>query len=188
MEKELLVHWQSFFKIDQIGIDDDFFEMGGDSLKAITFISIIHQAFNVEIALPDFFNIPTIRQMAEFISQADKKMYRKIEKAEKRDYYPLSSAQKRLYLVQQLDQTSTGYNEFTAGRIAGKLDMQRLENVFRQLINRHESLRTSFKAIDGVPMQCIAEHAEFHADFFDLSNVAGQEGQNQKEQEVISNF
>lgn len=89
--------------------------MGGDSLKAITFISIIHQAFNVEIALPDFFNIPTIRQMAEFISQADKKIYRKIEKAEKQDYYPLSSAQKRLYLVQQLDQTSTGYNEFTAG-------------------------------------------------------------------------
>ncbi|AUZ37550.1 hybrid non-ribosomal peptide synthetase/type I polyketide synthase [Bacillus sp. MBGLi79] len=188
MEKELLVHWQSFFKIDQIGIDDDFFEMGGDSLKAITFISILHQAFNVEIALPDFFNIPTIRQMAEFISQADKKIYRKIEKAEKQDYYPLSSAQKRLYLVQQLDQTSTGYNEFTAGRIAGKLDMQRLENAFRQLIHRHESLRTSFKAIDGVPMQCIAEHAEFHADFFDLSHLAGQEGQNEKEQEVISSF
>ncbi|MED1124973.1 non-ribosomal peptide synthetase/type I polyketide synthase [Bacillus atrophaeus] len=188
IEKKLLVHWQSFFKIDQIGIDDDFFEMGGDSLKAITFISVIHQAFHVEIALPDFFKIPTIRQMADFISRAEKKMYKKIEKAAKRDYYPLSSAQKRLYLVQQFDKTSTGYNEFTAGRIAGKLEMKKLEHAFRQLILRHESLRTSFEAVDGVPMQCIAEHAEFHADFFDLSHTADEEVRKQKEQEVISGF
>ncbi|MBY8914129.1 amino acid adenylation domain-containing protein [Bacillus sp. YC2] len=186
MEKELLAHWQAFFKIDQIGIDDDFFEMGGDSLKAISFISVIHQAFDVEIALPDFFNIPTIRQMSEYISGADKKVYQKIKKAEKRPYYPLSSAQKRLYLVQQFDKSSTGYNEFTAGRISGNLNMKQVEETFRKLISRHESLRTFFAVKDGTPVQFIAEHADFQADFYDLSHLEEPDADEQKE--VIRSF
>ncbi|KAA6473946.1 non-ribosomal peptide synthetase/type I polyketide synthase [Bacillus swezeyi] len=188
MEKELRVHWQTFFKIDQIGVDDDFFEMGGDSLKAITFISIIHKAFSVEMTLPDFFKIPTIRQMAEYISSADKTSYKKIEKAPKREYYPLSSAQKRLYLVQQIDNESTGYNEFTAGKISGKLNINKLEQAFGQLIQRHESLRTSFVVKDGVPVQKIEEQVDFQADIFDLSDVKDRESALQQEKEVMSQF
>lgn len=188
LEKELSIYWQNFFKISQIGIDDDFFEMGGDSLKAINFISIIHKAFSVVIPLPEFFKIPTIREMAQYLSGAEKKTYQIIEKAPQKDFYPLSSAQKRLYLVQQFDKTSTGYNEFTAGRIVGKLNMEKLERTFMKLIKRHESLRTSFVVIDGVPVQKIEDNVEFHVEFFDLSDINDQLKSEQSQKEVINQF
>ena len=187
LEKALSQHWQAFFKIDEIGIDDHFFEMGGDSLKAITFIGIIHRAFSVELTLPQFFQIPTIRLMAAYIDQADTAAYHAIEKAEVKEHYPLSSAQKRLYLMQQMDVNSTGYNEFKAGRIKGKLDISRLEWAFQQLIKRHESLRTSFVLENGVPYQKIEEEVPFAVTLFDLTKGSTQ-GSEEDQKQVIEQF
>ncbi|MFW5428137.1 non-ribosomal peptide synthetase/type I polyketide synthase [Bacillus pumilus] len=187
LEKELSQHWQAFFKIDDIGIDDHFFEMGGDSLKAITFIGIIHRAFSVELTLPQFFQIPTIRLMAAYIDQADTAAYHAIEKAEVKEHYPLSSAQKRLYLMQQMDVNSTGYNEFKAGRIKGKLDISRLEWAFQQLIKRHESLRTAFVLENGVPYQKIEEEVPFAVTLFDLTKGSTQ-GSEEDQKQVIEQF
>ncbi|OLP64678.1 Polyketide synthase PksJ [Bacillus pumilus] len=187
LEKELSQHWQAFFKIDEIGVDDHFFEMGGDSLKAITFIGIIHRAFSVELTLPQFFQMPTIRLMAEYIAQADTAAYHVIEKAEVKERYPLSSAQKRLYLMQQMDLSSTGYNEFKAGRIKGKLDISRLEWAFQQLIKRHESLRTSFVLENGVPYQQIEEKVSFAVTLFDVTNESTSSSE-EKQKQVMDQF
>ncbi|MGG1220851.1 amino acid adenylation domain-containing protein [Priestia endophytica] len=188
LEKELSQHWQAFFKIDEIGIDDHFFEMGGDSLKAITFIGILHRAFSVELTLPQFFQIPTIRSMAEFIDQAETAAYHVVEKAEEKELYPLSSAQKRLYLMQQMDLSSTGYNEFKAGRIKGKLDISRLEWTFKQLIERHESLRTAFVLKDGVPYQKVEKEVPFAVTLFDLSHISADPASMQEQKKVIQQF
>lgn len=161
--------------------------MGGDSLKAITFIGIIHRAFSVELTLPQFFQIPTIRLMAEYIDQADTAAYHAIEKAEVKEHYPLSSAQKRLYLMQQMDVNSTGYNEFKAGRIKGKLDISRLEWAFQQLIKRHESLRTAFVLENGVPYQKIEEEVPFAVTLFDLTKGSTQ-GSEEDQKQVIEQF
>lgn len=83
------------------------------------------------------------------------------------EYYPVSSAQKRLFLLQLLQPQSTGYNIQDVKIIEGKLDIARIEAVFKKLIKRHESLRTSFEFVDGEPMQRIWEDADFQVDFVD---------------------
>ncbi|WP_413003710.1 amino acid adenylation domain-containing protein [Paenibacillus sp. 1P03SA] len=168
-ERKLCGMWEQLFRIEKIGVQDDFFELGGDSLKAITVVTGIHKELKVEISLPVFFNMPNIRQLAAHIDEAEQSAYHEIEKAPSREYYELSSAQKRLYLIQQMEKGHTGYNEIVAGILKGKLDKARLEAVLRQLIERHESLRTSFELVNGLPMQKISETVEFEVEYADFS-------------------
>ncbi len=79
-----------------------------------------------------------------------------IEPAEKREYYPLSSTQKRMYIISR-DEKSTTYNIPTALEITGNLEHSQVEDIFFQLIQRHESFRTSFHSIGGEPVQRIHE-------------------------------
>ncbi len=169
-QRKLCGMWEQFFRIDRIGVQDDFFELGGDSLKAITAVTGIHKEMKVEISLPVFFNIPTIQQLAAYIDEAEKSSYHDIEKAQTREYYELSSAQKRLYLIQQMEKGHTGYNEIVAGILKGRLDRALMEEVLRQLIERHESLRTSFELVNGIPMQKISETVAFEVEYEDFSD------------------
>ncbi|UHA75790.1 amino acid adenylation domain-containing protein [Paenibacillus sp. 481] len=169
-ERKLCQMWEQFFRIEQIGVQDDFFELGGDSLKAITVVSAIHKQFQVEIDLPTFFNRSNVRQLSAFMDEAERSVYHEIERAEVRPYYELSSAQKRLYLIQQMEQGHTGYNEIVAGILEGPLDRERLELTLQKLVERHESLRTSFELIDGKPMQHIHETIDFVSEYEDFTS------------------
>jgi len=83
----------------------------------------------------------------------------------KRDYYPLSSAQNRLFTLNQMEKDSTMYNEAGMLVVEGAFDLDRLENAFRQLIQRHEALRTSFHIIDGQNVQKIHENVDFKVEY-----------------------
>jgi len=149
LQSRLTQLWQNFFKYSQIGIEDDFFELGGDSLKAITLISLIHKELNKEIPIAEFFKYATIRQQAAYLDGlVEGRRYLAVPAVEKKDYYPLSSAQKRLYVLQQMEPGSTGYNIFQAAILEGGLDREKLESVFNRLTARHEVLRTSFHMIE----------------------------------------
>ena len=113
IERKILELWREILKLDSTGISitDSFFALGGNSLNIITFISRIHQEFDVKIPLIDIFNNPSIREQAELIlCQTPTEKYFTIEPVEKRDYYPMSSAQKRLYFLYRMDMSSTSYN------------------------------------------------------------------------------
>ncbi|MCP4151710.1 MAG: non-ribosomal peptide synthetase, partial [bacterium] len=101
-EKKLAQIWAGVLGIPQekIGIDTDFFRIGGHSLKATVTVSRIHKELGVKVPLAEMFQKPTIRTMAQYISTAVKSKYARIEPVEKREYYPLSPAQKRLYILQ----------------------------------------------------------------------------------------
>ncbi|WP_341271465.1 amino acid adenylation domain-containing protein [Clostridium cellulovorans] len=77
------------------------------------------------------------------------------------EVYPMSSAQKRVYTLSQFDKESTNYNMPAAYIVEGTLDIEKLENVFKALVERHEALRTSFLLQDGVPVQKVEENVEF---------------------------
>ncbi|MCP4148338.1 MAG: SDR family NAD(P)-dependent oxidoreductase, partial [bacterium] len=145
--------WKQLFGFKEIGAKDDFFELGGDSLKAITAISRIHKELNATVSLTEFFDIPTVEAIAKHVKQKEKSAYITIEPVEKKEYYHCSSAQKRLYILQQTDRESTAYNEPKILEPEKELNKQTLEKIFRQLIRHHESLRTSFEMIDGEPVQ-----------------------------------
>ncbi|MGD2087791.1 MAG: SDR family oxidoreductase [Candidatus Aminicenantes bacterium] len=180
LENQLVEIWIDLFGYETIGVYDNFFELGGDSLKAITAISHIHKLLHIEVSLEVFFVGPTIRELAEFIKTATKSEYISIEPAEKKDYYPLSSSQKRLYILQQLEGDSVGYNETEAFLLAGKFNKEKFEKGLGELIDRHEILRTSIEIVRDEPVQRVRPRVEF--------NVYYEEAGNRDVGKLISDF
>ncbi len=157
--------WSDILGVERVSITDNFFEIGGHSLKATSFIAKAFKELNIEIPLREVFKHPTIKELAEFINGAQKTIYSSIKKVDERDYahghYPLSSAQYRLYILNELDKNNTGYNMPGILQIQGTIDKKYLENVFNKLIKRHEAFRTSFEVFDGKAVQKIHDTVEF---------------------------
>ena len=181
-ERELTAIWGSFFGKAEVGADDDFFTIGGDSLKALTMVGRIHKALHVEVPLVEFFKRPSIRLLSDYIqskkeekSQSDTGRYVRIPKAGKRDYYHLSSMQKRIYLQYEFDKQSTAYNLPKILELTGNLNKEQLRTAFKKLVARHESLRTSFTVISEEPVQIIADHVDFEIAFYSCKEMAAAE-------------
>jgi len=161
LEQTLVNIWNQLFKLEQLGICDDFFKLGGDSLKAVTVALKIYKELNVEVPVAQFFKCPTIEEMAHYIKSADQSFCISIETAEKKQYYPLSFAQKRIYLIYRMEPESTAYNESQANvMIEGKLDTQKVEKCLCKVMKRHECYRTAVTTVDNEPVQVILEEAE----------------------------
>ncbi|MCP5054374.1 MAG: hypothetical protein GY940_44820, partial [bacterium] len=171
LEEKLAGIWAGVLALEkeQIGIRDNFFQLGGHSLKATLLVSQIHQTLNVNVPLTDLFSDPTIRGLAAYIKEAAAEKYTSIVPVEKKEYYALSSAQKRLYVLHRLDKQGLGYNIPSVSILAGQIHKDRLENALLKLIYRHESLRTSFQVVDEAPVQEIHEHVEFSIRYYDLA-------------------
>ncbi|NOQ25782.1 MAG: amino acid adenylation domain-containing protein, partial [Bacteroidales bacterium] len=175
LKEELFEMYSQFFGREDFDIDDDFFDIGGDSLKAFTMIGRIHKTFNIKLSLTEFLSKSSIRKLIEYIklekSSIPKVNYTSIPKAKNQDYYPLSPAQKRLYLLQQFDLTSTAYNMPYIIPLGKEADKSKIEEVFKQLINRHESFRTSVIVVDGEPVQLISKDVEFELEELSIENT-----------------
>ncbi|MCX6584824.1 MAG: amino acid adenylation domain-containing protein [Candidatus Aminicenantes bacterium] len=163
IQVKLVEIWSGILGIEKnlVGIDSNFFQLGGHSLRATVMVSGIHKEFNVKVPLTEIFINPTIRELSALIGSLREERYASIEPVEKKDYYILSPAQKRLYILQQMDQKSAAYNMPRAFLITGELDAGKLEIVFEKLIDRHESLRTSFHMIENEPVQRIHDEVKF---------------------------
>ncbi|MCP4151599.1 MAG: SDR family NAD(P)-dependent oxidoreductase [bacterium] len=172
-EKILVNVWQNFFGIDKIGIQDDFFDLGGDSLQAANILNRIHKELNIRLSLNDFFDNPTIEKVAMSMAGINENKitpYSTIEKTEVKKYYPLSKAQKGIYSIQQIDPENNAYNESAVMKLEGVLEIDRIEETFKKLIERHESYRTSFKLIDESPVQEIHDEAAFTIQYTEAGN------------------
>ncbi|MCU0287589.1 MAG: condensation domain-containing protein, partial [Acidobacteria bacterium] len=173
IEQVMVKIWQHIFGIEEIGIIDDFFELGGDSLKAINVLSMLHKETSRQVPLEYFFDHPTIAQVATY--DGDKEtVFVAIQTLEKKEYYCLSSAQKRMYFFQQVDPGSVAYNNFLANTIEGDIDTEKLSTLFKKLIHRHESLRTSFIEINGEVVQRVHEQVEFEIAVMGVISEDGQ--------------
>ena len=163
-EKKLLNLWKNILKITNISIDNDFFTLGGDSLLGIKLISYINKEFDINISINDLFNNSTIHTLGKLLDDLSnkKEIYSNtISKAEKQEYYPLSSAQKRMYYSSSLDNNSTLYN-IAGGIIVDKiLDINKLQECFNTLINKHEALRTHFDIKNNEVVQIIDDNINF---------------------------
>ncbi|MDQ1354468.1 MAG: hypothetical protein QG657_4777, partial [Acidobacteriota bacterium] len=169
IEEKLARIWSEVLAIekDKIGMNDDFFQLGGHSLKATILTAKIHKFFDVKIPLTQIFLLPTVRELGQYIKEAVEDKYLAMASVEKRDYYELSSAQQRLYILQQMDAGGSSYNVLLAYVLEGELDIMRLDTVFRKLIQRHESLRTSFIVVNDETVQRIHDEVEFKIEILD---------------------
>jgi len=160
-EEKLVAIWQEVLGVEKIGINDDFFEMGGHSLKVTSLVAKIHKILNVEVPLKEIFKNSTIKGISEYIKNSEESIYSSIERAEEKECYEMSSAQKRLYMLNQLDTNSTNYNMPGVLELEGDLDATRLREAFNKLIKRHEALRTSFYSVEDGLVQKIHKQVEF---------------------------
>jgi NAD(P)-dependent dehydrogenase (short-subunit alcohol dehydrogenase family)/acyl carrier protein len=163
--------WQELLGIGGIGIHDDFFELGGDSLKALTINARIHKELNVEVPVAEFFNSPTVAGLAGYIDNAGKSGFAAIEPVEEKEFYPLSSAQKRLYVLCRMNPDSIFYNLPHIMELEGALDAERLEYALDALIKRHESLRTAFQVIDEENVQVVHTGVAFKMGRYSLEDL-----------------
>jgi amino acid adenylation domain-containing protein len=170
IEGKISTIWEEILTLEKLGIHNNFFELGGDSLKAMTCVGRIHREFNTEITILEIFNHPTIKELAEYIeknSQIGK--FHSIRPTEQKEYYDVSAAQKRLYILQRLDPANTGYNLTFTVLSEGNIDGKKFDQTFRKLINRHEILRASFEMAAEKPVQRIYDEVDFEIQFFDLT-------------------
>ncbi|MCP4221149.1 MAG: AMP-binding protein, partial [bacterium] len=169
MEKQLAAIWSEVLavKIQSIGIDRNFFHMGGHSLRAALLASNIHKVFDIEIRLAEIFKTPTIRELAHTIRHTSKTRYEAIAATEKKEYYGQSSAQKRLFFLDKFENIGTSYNMPAVFDVRGQLDETQLETTCRSLIERHETLRTSFSMIADKPVQRVHDQVEFAMEYYD---------------------
>lgn len=179
-EARLADLWCTMLRLDKVSVTESFFHLGGDSLHAITLITELHRKFNVDMPVSEVFRLKTIRKISEFVLNAETNQYLSIPPLEKQPGYEMSSAQKRMYVLHQLDAADLSYNLPGAMRIEGDIDPDRLETAFAALIERHESLRTSFALENGSLVQNIHDGADFS-----IENIACGE---QTADEAIRNF
>ncbi|HLP48186.1 MAG TPA: amino acid adenylation domain-containing protein, partial [Candidatus Kapabacteria bacterium] len=182
IEIKLAEIWSGVLKINQsaISIDDDFFQVGGHSLRATIVISNIHKELNIKLPLVEIFKSPTIRALAHYIKGKTQDKFMAIPAVEKMEYYPLSPAQGRLYFLQQITEGNTGYNEYSVVEIVGQVDKCKLEETFKKLIDRHESFRTYFVKVGDEIRQRVAPIVDFVVDY--------EEEENEKLETVLDHF
>ncbi|WP_459209775.1 amino acid adenylation domain-containing protein [Aquimarina rhabdastrellae] len=142
-EEELVWIWQEVLGVDKVGIEDNFFELGGHSLMIGQIINHIYKKLNGSISYKDFFQSPTISQIS---SNLKKDGYKLIPKAPESQSYPLTPSQHRLWVLSQLDEGSSAYNMPGVIKLHGSLDIDKFKEAIKILVNRHEILRTCFKA------------------------------------------
>ena len=156
LEEKLVSIWKDLLNLTEVGTDQDFFSVGGHSLKAIQLVSAIYKLLSYKLTIREVFSHSTIMSQADLISGMNKSGYQPIPKVSPQPYYPASNAQKRLWVITQLDEELIAYNTFGAIKMTGELNVELLETAVRQIVDRHEILRTTFIEVEGEPMQKIS--------------------------------
>ena len=138
--------------VERVGVDDSFFELGGDSLSAMRVIAAINTGLDAGLAVRTLFDAPTVAQLAPRIG-GDAGRRKPLVAGERPAVVPLSFAQSRLWFLDRFEGGVATYNMPTAFRMSGALDVEALGAALDDVIARHESLRTIFPDSDGVPLQ-----------------------------------
>ncbi|MFC0215031.1 amino acid adenylation domain-containing protein [Paenibacillus chartarius] len=169
LEAKLAGIWQEVLQ-REVGVKDHFIELGGHSIKATMLISRIHKHLHVSLPIRAVFQHPTVEEMALLIGSAEQSKLPAIERVPRAAAYPVSSAQRRMYILQQLEDSGDGYHIPSIMTVEGEIDLYRFERAWHGLIERHESLRTSFEMVDGELMQRIHAQTEFRVEYDTLES------------------
>lgn len=166
-EKYVIDAYKEVFGFDTVDLNEDFFAIGGDSLKAVSLASVLRSNLGIKLDVQNVFANTTPKQLANYIFENNdfSDPFYSITVAPKSDYYALSPAQKRMYTFYLMDRDALTYNLPSATFIEGKLQKDKVLTAVKKLVERHESLRTSFEMIDGECVQIINDIENLPATF-----------------------
>jgi acyl-CoA synthetase (AMP-forming)/AMP-acid ligase II len=159
LENILAEIWADVLRLGQVGIHDDFFALGGDSLLAAHVLTSIHDAMHLEVGVVSLFDAPTVAEMAEYLEtliKAGRAGGPEIARVPRDEPLPASPAQDRLWTLQQAVPDLPFFNILYALRVTSALDATLLERSLNEIVRRHEILRTTIRAAGGRQFQVIA--------------------------------
>ena len=159
LENVLAGIWAEVLRLDRVGIHDDFFALGGDSLLAAHVLTSIHDAMHLEVGVVSLFDAPTVAEMAEYLEtliKAGRTVRPEIARISGNEPLPLSPAQERLWTLQQAVPDLPFFNILYALRVTSPVDAALLQRSLSEIVRRHEILRTTFDVAGGRPIQVIA--------------------------------
>ena len=170
-EEKLTGIWQEILEITgAVGVLDNFFDLGGHSLKAAAIKARIHQELQIDVPLQILFMQPTIKEIAGYIeNNIIYGGYDSIPGAPEQLSYPAAPAQKRMFILTRFAPASTVYNIPAALRLQGPLDREQLEKTFRELVERHDAFRTRFEIKGSELVQRIDNHADLLIQFMEAN-------------------
>lgn len=186
-EEKLVEIWKEILSITDIGVDESFFELGGNSLQATTIFSRIYKEFNVSIPLSELFVSTTIRALCGYIENFEdsgRKEYAPIpdrsvlvaeneKKLNGTNCYPLSNAQERVWFRAQF--TGHAYGDVYLYEFNNKLNIELVQQTIQVLIHRHEIMRTTITEMEGVFYQKIHDFLRVPFEYFDLVHGTNEE-------------
>ena len=183
LELKLATIWQDLLKVDQLSIHANFFELGGHSLLATQVVSAIREVCGLEIAIKDLFSYTTIYALAKKMEQLRPTIYAPQIVSQKRPKkIPLSFSQERLWFIDKL-QGSINYHIPMIFQLEGNLNIKRLRQTFKIIIQRHEILRTVYQEDKGVAYQYLKSAEDWMLTYSEFTSFADSN----KSTEVLKN-
>jgi amino acid adenylation domain-containing protein len=183
VEELLAGIWENVLGVEKIGIHDNFFELGGHSLLATQVISRLRDAFAVELPVRSLFEAPTAAELGARIeglrSREPAEAISPLARVPRDGILPLSFAQEREWFLEQFGPASAVYNLPWILRLRGLLNVPALERSLRELVRRHEVLRTTVTSVNGQLQPVLHDAVAFGLTVTDLRNLpqAGREAE-----------
>jgi|GEM_PF-1049508 len=189
IERFLLTIWKETLQIDKIRVDDNFFDLGGNSLRATKIISRIREELGIELSLRTIFENQTIEVLAQVVEahqiSTEKGEYQQIVSLPGKDYYEVSHAQRRLWFLDKIVPDSPFYNIHGAVMLENTtLDLEILRKALQLVVDRHETLRTTFTTLDERPVQIIADSLDLDLPVVDITDIPSKD-QDAKVRQII---
>lgn len=161
IESQLIEIWKNLLEVEEVNVGDDFFQLGGHSLLATRVVSVIRKKLKVELSVNDFFTHTTISSLAMHLEEnQNTSLLPALTLQPRIGNIPLSFAQERLWFIDQL-QGSVQYHMPWIVNLSGDFDKRSLENAFKEVVKRHEVLRTVIRETDGKGFQFVKPAGEW---------------------------
>lgn len=144
MEKSVVKIWKQVLEADRIGLTDDFFAIGGHSLKAVRLSNFYRKELGFKLSLSDLFKYTTILQHVELFGSIEQNKFEPIPNIDEKEDYAISDAQRRLWVISQLAQSESAYHMPGNFYLNQELNIKNFELALKAVIERHEVLRTVF--------------------------------------------
>ncbi|HZR16253.1 MAG TPA: amino acid adenylation domain-containing protein [Verrucomicrobiae bacterium] len=177
IQADLAAIWGEVLQIQEVGIHDNFLELGGDSLLAMQVLARVRERFGFELTLSRLFEKPTVADLATVLdgispdpnASGSSAQRQRLSRGDNNP--PASFIQQQLFFLHELSPTSDAYNMACAFHLDGDVDPQRMECALNNVVARHETLRTRFEYVGGNLCQCIVPNLHVQITLSSLAHV-----------------